>query len=321
MNTEWKGAKLKNFKLQEESGFFKALFCRFNDIDKQGDLTLRGAFGTQRVIISSYGHGSWTGALPVGKGVIHDGEEGGIVEGQFFLNTTDGKEAYTIVKELGDLQEWSYALPVVDFEMRTIDGQSVRVLKHITVQEVSPVLRGAGNGTRTLAIKGYYAGRQAEDLAQAERAQKVATLFSDIERLVKYRYVEIGAGQLQPAVRSAAWATRDVIWRRQGEPWPLAIVFLREEHDVVKSAFDKVHEVGQRVRGWAHNLADKIYLESPDADPRDVPYTVAHEIRHLLSPVGLAKDKEEADADYFARYSVGAFASDIKALAASYLKD
>ena len=179
---ERKVVQLKGLKL-EDSGAFKALFARFDDEDKQGDITLPGAFGKrQNVIISAYGHGSWTGALPVGKGFIHDDEEagGGVVEGQFFLNTQAGKETYTIVKELGELQEWSYALPEIDYEMRTIDNHTVRVLKRITVNEVSPVLMGAGNGTRTLAIK----GGEAVALTFAERMVKATLENEDIaERL------------------------------------------------------------------------------------------------------------------------------------------
>jgi hypothetical protein len=38
--------------------------------------------------------------------------------------------------------------------MREMDGRQIRILKRITVNEVSPVLMGAGNGTRTLAVKG-----------------------------------------------------------------------------------------------------------------------------------------------------------------------
>lgn len=176
METERKIVTLKGLKL-DEAGSFKALFAPYDSIDKQGDMTLRGAFGEhQRVIISAYGHGSWSGALPVGKGFIHDGEEGGVVEGQFFLNTAAGRDTHTIVKELGDLQEWSYALPDIDYEMRTIDDRKVRVLKRITVNEVSPVLMGAGNGTRTLAIKGV--------LSFAEQMEKVTMSAEDaLERL------------------------------------------------------------------------------------------------------------------------------------------
>lgn len=152
METEYKTVGLKGFTL-DDSGSFKALFAPFNVIDKQNDYTLPGAFGQQRVVISAYGHGSWEGRLPVGKGKIYDGPDGGIVEGQFFLNTSGGRDTYTIVKELGDLQEWSYALPEIDFEMGEVQGKKVRMLKKIGVNEVSPVLMGAGNGTRTLDIK------------------------------------------------------------------------------------------------------------------------------------------------------------------------
>jgi hypothetical protein len=152
MDTEYKLTALKDFRLTE-AGAFKALFAPFNVVDKQNDLTLPGAFGQQRVVISAYGHGSWEGRLPVGKGRIYDGPDGGIVEGQFFLNTSGGKDTYTIVKELGDLQEWSYALPEIDFEMGEHEGKKVRILKRIGVNEVSPVLMGAGNGTRTLEVK------------------------------------------------------------------------------------------------------------------------------------------------------------------------
>jgi hypothetical protein len=151
---ECKAMSLKEFTL-DEKGVFKALFAPFNAIDKGGDFTLPGAFGKQNVVISSYGHGSTLdGRLPVGKGVIYDGDEGGIVEGKFFLNTIGGKDTYDTVKELGDLQQWSYWLPTVESEMGVKEGKRVRILKKIKVGEVSPVLRGMGNGTRTLSIKG-----------------------------------------------------------------------------------------------------------------------------------------------------------------------
>jgi hypothetical protein len=153
METERKSITLHDLKLSD-TGEFSALFAPFNKIDLQGDLTLPGAFGKQNVVISAYGHGSSMGmALPVGKGSISDGETGGIVKGKFFLDTQGGKDTYTVVKELGDLQEWSYSLPEIDYEMRTIDDRSVRVLKRIKVKEVSPVMMGAGIDTHTLDVK------------------------------------------------------------------------------------------------------------------------------------------------------------------------
>lgn len=159
--TERKSFAFVDFKMADD-GTFKALVAPFNEIDKQGDLTLPGAFGKQNIIISSYGHGSWDGELPVGKGVIYDGDKGGVVEGEFFCDenkgckpTKAGNETYRTVKNLGGLQEWSYALPEIDCEYQQIDGKTVRILKHIQCNEASPVLMGAGNGTQTLGIKQY----------------------------------------------------------------------------------------------------------------------------------------------------------------------
>jgi hypothetical protein len=155
MESEYKTAELLDLKLDvKEQGSFAAFFAPFEQWDKGGDWTERGAFGRQNVVISSYGHGSTLdGRLPVGKGVVYDGSDGGICEGKFFLNTAAGRETYDIVKELGDLQQWSYHLPKVESEFGERQGKRGRILKKITVAEVCPVLRGMGNGTKTLAIK------------------------------------------------------------------------------------------------------------------------------------------------------------------------
>jgi hypothetical protein len=139
-----------------QEGDFQAVISTLNVVDHDGDLTLPGAFGEQQVIISSYGHASWGGGfngLPVGKGRIFEAGNEAIAEGRFFLDTRGGQETYRAVKDLGELQEWSYALPWTEHEYSTIDGRRVRILKRIKVPEVSPVLMGAGIRTRTLSIK------------------------------------------------------------------------------------------------------------------------------------------------------------------------
>jgi hypothetical protein len=145
-----------------DDGSFKAAFAKLNEKDKHGDITIPGAFGRQNVIIGSYNHGSWGSgvtALPVGKGVIYEGEINGelwgICEGKFFLTTQAGLETYKTVKEVGDMQEWSYSLPEIDFEIRQDNGERARILKKIGVNEVAPVLMGAGNDTHTMAIKSH----------------------------------------------------------------------------------------------------------------------------------------------------------------------
>lgn len=151
--TEWKSVRLKDAEFDDERGSIRAVFATMNVIDADRDMTIPGAFGQQRVRISAYGHGSWMGELPVGKGRIFERGEDAVLEGRFFLSTQTGREHYYTVKEMGDLQEWSYALPEVDWEMQTIDGEQIRVLKRIVVPEVSPVLLGAGVNTRTEQVK------------------------------------------------------------------------------------------------------------------------------------------------------------------------
>lgn len=126
-------------------------------IDKDGDVTLKGAFTDgQPVVISAYGHGSWDGKLPVGKGVITEVDDLAVMTGQFFLNTTHGADTFEVVKELSedDLQEWSYSLHDVTASRAMVAGKSVRLLERVKlVKEVSPVLMGAGVDTRTLSAK------------------------------------------------------------------------------------------------------------------------------------------------------------------------
>lgn len=141
----------------DASGAVRVAFAQLNVVDRDGDVTLPGAFPTKDVPMSGYGHSSWSGGLPVGKGKIAEAGEWAIFAGRFFLDTAAGRETYETVKGMAELQEWSYGynLPLapVGYEFGTHDGQDVRFLKELEVFEVSPVLIGAGIGTRTLDIK------------------------------------------------------------------------------------------------------------------------------------------------------------------------
>jgi hypothetical protein len=195
----------------------------------------------------------------------------------------------------------------------TENGTFRALLKDIeALADATTVLLPVLKLTRTFAIK-RDEGRWEEDFPQ----RKITALFSRIEKQVKVRYIEVSAGEVVPAIRAAAWATKDVLWRRRGEPWPLSVIFIREENRVKASEFNKVHELDRKVLGWARNLGDRIYVNA-DQNLRDVPLTVGHEIGHILPREELAE--KEADADFFAEQFVGAFMSDIKVLAASYLK-
>lgn len=136
-------------------GQVAAVFSTFNVKDLDGDVALPGAIQDGApVVISAYGHRSHYGALPAGKGAIRVTGDEAVLEGQFFMNTTAGRETFEVVKELGPLQEWSYSLHDVKSHYGELNGERVNFLDYIRVKEVSPVLLGAGINTRTLGTKG-----------------------------------------------------------------------------------------------------------------------------------------------------------------------
>ena len=141
------------FKTDGQPGEFRAIFSRFNVIDHDGDVTIPGAFKDgEAVRISYWGH-RWQD-LPVGRGIIHQDDKTAWVDGQFFLDTQAGKETYQTVKNLGELQEWSYGYDVNESETGQFENQDVQFLNNLTVYEISPVMLGAGIDTETIDIKG-----------------------------------------------------------------------------------------------------------------------------------------------------------------------
>lgn len=137
-----------------DEGTVEAVFSTFDVVDDDKDVVRPGAFTDgAKVRISAYGHRSWHGELPVGRGTIHSTDSEAILDGKFFLDTTHGRDTFATVKQMGDLQEWSYSLDKVEESFGEFEGEDVRFLNRIEVTEVSPVLRGASVNTRTLAAK------------------------------------------------------------------------------------------------------------------------------------------------------------------------
>lgn len=167
-----------------DKGEISAVFATIGVVDSDGDVTVKGAFETgAKVRISAYGHKSWEGALPVGKGTIREVGKEALFEGRLFLDTVAGRDTFTVIKELGEdgLQEFSYGYDPVKFAYGEHDGQQVRFLEELKVHEVSPVLLGAGVGTRLLTAKGLKFGEHVESVvadvdALVSRAADVVAL-------------------------------------------------------------------------------------------------------------------------------------------------
>jgi HK97 family phage prohead protease len=138
-----------------DQGLVEAVFSRFDVLDSDGDVTRPGAFTDGAPVrISAYGHASWGGALPVGKGVIRVREDVAVLEGGFFLDTALGRDHFEVIKQMAELQEWSYGYDVKHCSFGEFEEhEDVRFLEELEVFEVSPVLVGAGVDTVTLAVK------------------------------------------------------------------------------------------------------------------------------------------------------------------------
>jgi hypothetical protein len=140
-----------DLKLTEE-GAITLAFTQLSVIDKGGDVGMPGSIPTKDVPMSAYGHTSWDGSLPPGRGTIREADGWGIFTGSFFMDTTHGRDTFHTVKALADLQEWSYGY-LAETRLGQLDGRDVRFLDKQDIFEVSPVLRGMGQGTHVMAIK------------------------------------------------------------------------------------------------------------------------------------------------------------------------
>jgi hypothetical protein len=142
----------------DDAGAFTARIATLDVIDKDSDVTVSGAFlGNDPVRVSRFNHSSAVrDDLPVGVATIQEVGDQVIADGQLNLDTAGGRDLYDTLKfeaKNGVTSEWSYGFTVEESEDGEQDDQKVRFLKRLKAFEVSPVMRGAGMDTATLAVK------------------------------------------------------------------------------------------------------------------------------------------------------------------------
>ena len=141
------------FKSVNEDGTGTAVFATLDVIDKDGDVTIPGAFGEQTVKL--VGAHDWS-APNIGMAKIREVGSEAIADFKFYLDMDSAREWYKSVlanHKNGVPQEYSYGFRVEDSGSAEKDGKMVRELRKLQVNEVSFVLAGAGEGTRTVDIK------------------------------------------------------------------------------------------------------------------------------------------------------------------------
>lgn len=143
----------------DEAGTGLARIATLSAVDSDGDTYAPGAFSWK-----DGGH-QWAQilpahdrrAMPLGKARVYEEGDAAFAELNLNLETQAGKDWHAALKfdlaKGSPVQEWSYGFQVLDADYQLRGDSRVQVLKRLDVQEVSPVLKGAGVGTGTLAIK------------------------------------------------------------------------------------------------------------------------------------------------------------------------
>ena len=144
-----------------DQGVVDVAFAQLEVVDHDGDYTMPGAFPVgKKVKVCQWGHAHYQRVVGAGEiiGEVEqpDGTKWAVARLEYFLNTPEGRAEFDTVKALqaaGVGCEWSYGYDVLDAEFMQADGRRVQALKALDPYEISPVLRGAGIGTHTLAVK------------------------------------------------------------------------------------------------------------------------------------------------------------------------
>ena len=155
-NLSFKNAPIE-LKEEGDKRYIEAVFSLFDTIDSDNDVTkanaLRSGYTGNKVPLV-WNH-DW--GKVIGRGIIETDNQKAVFKG-YFLNTEAGKEAYNTVKEMQDMQQFSYGFQVMKSSKGThIDSKGeevpVRVLEDVKVWEVSPVLVGAQQNSFVQALK------------------------------------------------------------------------------------------------------------------------------------------------------------------------
>lgn len=225
--------KIKSLTIEkmDEAGTGRARIAQLSAVDSDGDTYAPGAFTWKQ------GGGQWCQilpahdrrAMPLGKAWIHEEGDWAVADLFLNLNTDDGKDWYETLKfDLAKgqpVQEWSYGYQVLDADFQQRNGQNVQVLKKLDVDEISPVIRGAGVGTGTLSIKsaemkeakfaplitslGELAqaleGRKAQDVLSATGLKQLDEIHVALTKALHLAAIEDGPAEPSQAEREQAF--------------------------------------------------------------------------------------------------------------------
>jgi len=263
-------------KALDSKGEGMAVFATFDVKDLDGDITERGAFGVQDVMVLPTHN--WS-SVPIGKGKTREVGDQAIVDFRMNLDTAPGRDWHAALKfdlQHGDpIQEWSYGFTITKAEPRVIDGEELRVLQALDVHEVSPVVLGAGMGTGTLAMK---AAIENGDLSR----DQLDNLARAMEPLLE-KAAGRGSRKFADQITDAIGECKDILTRAQA----IREERKRENRDLsperieqLKALHGELVEIGT----LAKSIEDEI--RGGEEDPEVESLIFADEVRKLRGSVG-----------------------------------
>jgi hypothetical protein len=137
------------------AGEVLAIIATIGVVDSDGDVVTPSTFEDGwEVPVAYWGH--TYGQPPLGKARIEVNESAREVRARcrFFIETQAGNEAVQTIMLMGEHGEWSWGFKVLESHAGKLNGKRCRFLDAIELLEVSPVIKGASVGTRTIDAKG-----------------------------------------------------------------------------------------------------------------------------------------------------------------------
>lgn len=169
-----------------ERGEVAALVSVLNVVDRDRDVILSGAIKDGAVVkMSGYDHDIFTKRMPpVGRGVLKIEGDRVMFYGKYFMSTERGRDAFETVKELGTDSEWSIGWPNATLKTAKMTDDwrekgARRVISGMNVLEVSPVMLGANQYTRTVATKSAGDAESVDDATAEANVAEVARLVAE----------------------------------------------------------------------------------------------------------------------------------------------
>jgi prohead serine protease len=268
----------ESFEIKDAAtGEVEAIIATLGVVDRDYDVIMEGAVKDgSKVKMSAYGHDVvgfiGPGKIPVGKGLVFE-EKGKLVfRGRVFVTTPRGQEAIAVLKEMGKDQEWSFGYRVMGEEVPDEEWTRKGARRMITkadVFEVSPVLIGAGIGTRTVSAKqASTLDREASALAaQFARITERHATPAGVPLPPRFRpAVEFAAKQLAmyrsqipPVKLVAAGSIRDgAVGCYLVESKAILVVARGDDEDTRRTIFHEMVHHYENLKGW---VADEAFAD------------------------------------------------------------